>query len=318
MATKQTKFMVGLFIISGLLLMVVSAIWLGATRFLSKGQYAVTFFDESVQGLSIDAPVKYRGVMIGLVDKIEIASDGTLIKVTLKLELDEEITEDNLSNLVSQLRSVGITGSMFVELDRPRSGEELFVPGQGIETEYHVIPSKQSEVVHFFYSLSEMVDQIKKLNIPAIGSSLLSLLEKLNNSVDSMNLQELTENIKQFSVKLNKAVDGEKIASILDHTEEAVAVFESVLKSLPSNSEPIADIIAEFYSASQKLNRIFAQIESVTDKTEISIEAVTKSLIIILQRLEYLIDNMEEFTAKIADQPSQLFLGGVPPKDDRN
>ena len=318
MASKQTKFAVGLFIISGMLLTAILTVWLGATRFFSESYYVVTFFDESIQGLDVDAPVKYRGVMIGRVHKIGVASDGTLIKVTLKLELDKDIIKVHLKSLVSQLRSVGITGSMFVELDKAEREEKLFTPGPEIEAEYPVIPSKQSEIVYLLSSLSDIVDQVKNFNIHAIGDSLLLLLNKLNDGVDSVDLQELFENIKQFSVKLNKAFDEEKIRSILEHADEAIAAFESAGKSLSSKTESVDGIIVELNLASQKLNNIFGQIESVTGKTEISIEAVTKYFLTILRQLEYLMDNMEKFTAKIADQPSQLFLGDAPPEDDRN
>jgi len=318
MASKKTKFVVGLFISSGLLLAVILTIWLGAAKFLTKSHYAVTFFDESVQGLTVDAPVKYRGVMIGRVDKIGVASDGTLIKVTLKLESDRDRISANLDSLVSQLRSVGITGSMFVELDKPKREEKLFMPGPEVEAEYPVIPSKHSEIVNLLSSMSDIVEQVKKLNIHAIGDSLVLLLEKLNDGVDSMNVQELSENIKQFLAKLNKAIDEEKIRSILAHADEAAAAFESVVKSFSSNTQPVEGIITELNIASQKLNKIFNQIESVTDKTDVSIEAVTRYVLVILRQLEYLMDNMEKFTAKIADQPSQLFFGNAPPEDGKN
>ena len=317
MAAKRTKFIVGLFIISGLLLIVVLTIWLGATKFFTRGFYAVTFFDESVQGLNIDAPVKYRGVMVGMVEKIRVASDGALIEVILKLELNEDMMKENLNSIVSQLRVVGITGSMFVELDRPKHGEKLFLPGSEIATDYPVIPSKQSDIVLLISSLSDLADQLKQLHISSIGDSFSSFLKKLNTIIDSLNLQEVSENIRQFSIKLNKAVDGEKIRSILEHTDEAAAAFESVVKSLSSNTEPVGDIIAEVNLATQKLNKIFTQIDAVTDKTEISVTAVTKYLTVIMQQLEYIMDNMERFSAKIADQPSQLLLGD-PPENDRN
>jgi phospholipid/cholesterol/gamma-HCH transport system substrate-binding protein len=52
MATQKTKFAVGLFVAIGIALAILVTIWLGMSRFLQKGRFYVTYFDESVQGLS--------------------------------------------------------------------------------------------------------------------------------------------------------------------------------------------------------------------------------------------------------------------------
>ena len=76
MASQKTKFAVGLFVAGGLACVVLVVIWLGMSRFLEKGQFYVTYFDESIQGLVVDSPVKYRGVFIGRVDSFGVARIG--------------------------------------------------------------------------------------------------------------------------------------------------------------------------------------------------------------------------------------------------
>ena len=73
MATQKTKFAVGLFVAIGFTLAILVTIWLGMSRFLQKGRFYVTYFDESVQGLDVDSPVKYRGVFTGRVESIGVA-----------------------------------------------------------------------------------------------------------------------------------------------------------------------------------------------------------------------------------------------------
>ena len=65
MASARVNFSVGLFMTAGLGLATLAVIWLGMTSFLRKGELYVTYFDESVQGLNVDSPVKYRGVPVG-------------------------------------------------------------------------------------------------------------------------------------------------------------------------------------------------------------------------------------------------------------
>ena len=60
MASQRTKFNVGLFIIIGFTLSVIAIIWLGLSHLFEKGNLFEAYFDESVQGLNKDSPVKYR------------------------------------------------------------------------------------------------------------------------------------------------------------------------------------------------------------------------------------------------------------------
>ena len=118
MASVKTKLAVGLFVVAGFIMVIFAVIWLGMSNYLEKGKFYVAYFDESVQGLDRDSPVKYRGVSIGKVYSIGVAPDANLIEVVLKIETGLKLDK----SIVAQLKSVGITGIMFVELEKKRAG----------------------------------------------------------------------------------------------------------------------------------------------------------------------------------------------------
>ena len=94
MINKKTKFFVGLFMAGGISIAVVAIIWLGMSRIFEKGNHYAVYFDESVQGLSVDSPVKYRGVAIGRVEQIKVAPDSRLIEVILIIESGIKAEDD--------------------------------------------------------------------------------------------------------------------------------------------------------------------------------------------------------------------------------
>ena len=124
MARKTSKFMVGLFTIIGVVIGVIAIIWVGASRYFEKGNRYVTYFDESVQGLQKDSAVKYRGVEVGRVETIRVAPDNKLIAVVMKINLKEDLTRTT----IAQLKVAGITGLVFVELDRKQPEDEKKAP----------------------------------------------------------------------------------------------------------------------------------------------------------------------------------------------
>ena len=120
MAKKTRKyFVVGLFVTLAFLIAAAAIIWINASRYFEKGTRYVTFFNESVQGLSKDSEVKYQGVTVGRVEEIRIAPDNKTVAVVMLINL-----KDNLPRkVVAQLNMTGITGLMFVNLV-PRKPDE--------------------------------------------------------------------------------------------------------------------------------------------------------------------------------------------------
>src|SRR6056297_3346379 len=119
MPSVRTQFSVGLFVVIGMAVVVIFILWLGLMQYFVEGRKYVAFFDESVQGLNKDSAVKYRGVDIGRVDDIRVAPDGRLVQIILELRQPLRDNED----IFAQIKSVGITGIMFVELEHTPKGQ---------------------------------------------------------------------------------------------------------------------------------------------------------------------------------------------------
>jgi len=191
MTTQKIKFSVGLFVASGITLAVLVFIWLGMSRYLEKGQYYVTYFNESVQGLDVDSPLKYRGVMIGRVTRIGVAPDGKLIEVVLKVESGQKLGTD----IVAQLKTLGITGSVCVELDRKKRGEPDRSPLLSFPTEYPVVASKPSEITELLRDVDEVLSMIKSMDLEGISDKIKTTLDNINQSVDDADVERISETI---------------------------------------------------------------------------------------------------------------------------
>lgn len=121
----------GAFVLGGLMLVVASLIWLGAADLSRATRRLVTYFDESVTGLDVGSSVKYRGVAVGTVSEISIASDLRHVRVTslvyedvlsrLGLSEGQSLQQSKVgtgdSTLRIQLTSTGITGVKFLLID---------------------------------------------------------------------------------------------------------------------------------------------------------------------------------------------------------
>src|SRR5688572_31983274 len=89
MATGTNHWKLGLFVLLGIALLFTSLVVLGASNWNKASVRYVSYFDESVQGLELGSPVKFRGVTIGRVAEIDIAPDRRHVAVSSELTLDK-------------------------------------------------------------------------------------------------------------------------------------------------------------------------------------------------------------------------------------
>ena len=75
MESKVKLTVIGAFVVGAVALAVVSVLLFGGGKFFKEKLIYVMFFDSSVQGLNVGAPIIFRGVQVGQVSKIEALVD---------------------------------------------------------------------------------------------------------------------------------------------------------------------------------------------------------------------------------------------------
>ena len=218
MASQKTKFVVGLFLVCGIGIALLAFIWLGMSRYFEKGRFYVTYFNESVQGLDKDSPVKYRGVSVGRVHSIVVAPDSKLVKVVLKIETG--MTLD--TNMVAQLKSVGITGSVFIELDQKKPGEPDRSPPLSFPSEYPIVASKPSELGEILRGIDDILNKIKAVDLDGISAKVKSNLDAIETAVQDANVKALSRKAERSLDLLNQILDGPQWDKILASTQDTI------------------------------------------------------------------------------------------------
>ena len=70
MSKPANKTMIGIFVLGAIALVVIAIVVLGSGKFFRKTYIAVCYFEGSVGGLNIGAPVVFRGVKVGSVKDV--------------------------------------------------------------------------------------------------------------------------------------------------------------------------------------------------------------------------------------------------------
>ena len=108
--------------------MVAILFFLGLSDIFKDKVVIMTHFQESVQGLTVGSPVKFRGVQVGAVSDISIMLNEKHVWVTMEVDPDyfknlnrssfiKAMKNERKNGLACRLEFAGITGMKFIDLD---------------------------------------------------------------------------------------------------------------------------------------------------------------------------------------------------------
>jgi phospholipid/cholesterol/gamma-HCH transport system substrate-binding protein len=212
-AAPTNHWKLGLFVVVGLAVAMASVVALGARSLQKKTVSYKTYFDESVQGLDVGSPVKFRGVGIGDVSVIDVAPDRRHVMVTLHLEVDK-LNDLALTaapgpdariaippDLRVQLGSSGITGVKFISIDFFAIKDNPVVP-LPFPVPENYIPSAQSTMKNLEDSVVHAVDRF-----PEVADQVVRLFGKLGRILDDYDDKHLPEQARLTLINANRAID---------------------------------------------------------------------------------------------------------------
>jgi phospholipid/cholesterol/gamma-HCH transport system substrate-binding protein len=130
--TNPNYFRLGLFVFAGLAAILALILVFGTGQIFKKTMMTETYIEQSIIGLDMGAPVRFRGVKLGQVTSIglsgnlyendkPLAERKEYVVVRMKIDINQAEILGSTGKLPSDLRarikSQGITGVNYIELD---------------------------------------------------------------------------------------------------------------------------------------------------------------------------------------------------------
>ena|SRR5208337_1828637 len=274
MSKQANTKLIGGFVVGAIVLTVTGILLFGSGKFFKHERKFVLFFQDSVKGLNIGAPVDFKGVKVGTVTDVKIVLNkkdlSLLIPVTIEIDPDRITFDERMSELGKLVEKRGT--KTFIQLLikeglKAQLAMQSLVTGQlGIHLDFY--PDKPIRLVGAYPDYTE---------IPTTESSLSALENKLEN----LPLTEIAD-------KVEKTLDGiEKLVNSPDLKETLVSIHQTVdeahvfLRNLDSQVKPLATSTQLTLSEAKKLFKNGAQLASDLDsripKLIASLEDTSKS-----------------------------------------
>jgi paraquat-inducible protein B len=268
-AKKASPTTVGAFILGGALLILAAVVIWGSGRLFQRRYKYVCYFPGAVNGLSVGAAVRYRGVPVGQVTGIRVryeqpADDN---RIPVFIELPEKRLRELASDKQSAARVIPslidrglrarldvesfVTGQLYVNLDLfPETRIEL-VHAQQRFPEIPTIPTPFAEATK---SLAGLMAQLREADVAGTARSLASAIEGINRLVNTPSiartLKELPStvtSVRQLVQDVDNALGrvGQELQSTVAARGPLVADLQRALVDVQRAAEAVRRL-AEF------------------------------------------------------------------------
>ena len=281
--SKANPTAIGAFVLGALALVALAIITLGGSALFTPKQRAVVFFEGNVNGLVVGAPVNFRGVKVGSVDRIALQFDAATLKRLLSETLQG--TEGLGMKVLDSLKIGGsredadIPFEAFIQKGlRAKLNMESIVTGQlGVDLDFRPntplvlvgspnpsipeIPTVKSD----FDVIKDQLSQIPFRQIADDVKTLVASISELSKSAGG-SLGTLDQELRSTATAARKT---------LDQASRTLATMDGTLAAVRGTADKAS---ATLDVAGPQLNKTLASAELALGRAEKALGAAEQTL----------------------------------------
>jgi paraquat-inducible protein B len=316
MSQRANPLAIGVFFAAAITLLVAALFFFGAGDVFRKNERFVVFFEGSITGLKVGAPVTFQGVQIGQVTDIRLSmsADNETIVIPVLIDIDRDKFADfaNDTNgirgrmlergLRAQLKIQSVlTSLLLVELD--------FYPGspmrlRGLDSHYPELPTVPTP-------LQELLRDMDQLNLSELIHTTRETLvgiEKLVNHPDTQGsitaLHQLLVHADEAIVRLDKeAVPA--IQQLRQTLAEVSKVSTDVHQTYPRIADELEKALREMRQSVARFDQVMAEAQFLLSDDS----ALYQELQQAAQDVSRASNSVKAMSDTINDQPQSLMFG---------
>jgi ABC-type transporter Mla subunit MlaD len=314
----KRHYRLGLFVVVSVMVLAVLLFVLGGRKLFQPTYSFETYFAESVAGLEVGSPLRFRGVPLGQVSEIltsgaEYERDVPLLKrrnyivvrakVTLSAaeatQVRREAPQMVKMGLRAETQLAGITGQQYLAIDYLDPGKHRALEF-GWTPKYEYIPSAPSLTAEIIDNAQSFMGRLSEVDVANLSANLNRLLVNLNDKVGELPLGQISADTENVLGTANATiVRGDRLLAGLKSSVDNLAVVTGSLRGLADRGD---------------LDRTTTRIDETVERLNGLMGDNQYDLRVIVQDLRVTADNLRELSATVKRYPAGALIGGPPEK----
>lgn len=203
----------GIFVTAGMLILVVSLYFIGSKKKLFEDTFKLYVNFHDINGLKKGNNVRFGGIDIGTVNKVEIINDTT---IRVQLVVEERMKTMIRKNSIASIGTDGLMGDKLVSIEAGSGSAEFVVEDDAIASQESVDTDAMLRTLQFTNN-----------NVAIVSANLKMLTETINKSRGTL-----------YTVLMDTSIS-EKIRHVLDNVEVAGSHLKSLGEDLAASGEDL-------------------------------------------------------------------------------
>jgi paraquat-inducible protein B len=252
MSKQANPTKIGFFIVLGLGLGLAGLIVFGSARLFTRTHQFILYFNDSLNGLSEGAPVKYRGVTIGSVKHLMIHFNEATndYAMPVLVEVREDLIQANLGGEPSRFSDAAfaewvregmraslqaeslVTGVLYIEM-HPHS--------HAPEPVYHQLKPVYTELPTEATGIQQLMNNLASLDINGMVDKINVLISRLDTTVSGLKMEEISHDLTNVLVSVNELVRSPQITYSLAELAATLDQYHALGQKLNQRVDPVAD-----------------------------------------------------------------------------
>ena len=293
MNQKISPTVIGAFVVGALALLIVAVIALGSGQLFRKTQQFILYFDGSVNGLRIGAPVKFMGVEVGSVKDLRLEMQGAsgvhMIPVIIEIDLkkvirrgvarEEAMDPNTIREFVKQgmraqlLTESFVTGVLYVGFGWFPETPLRFVQQPGGHFQYEEIPTVPTGLEEAQDAIVRVVKKLDDIDFKAAINSLTKTSDRVGELASSPSLKSILRSLDSDMPELRGAIlDLRRLTATAD--TNITNVSGELRRTLSAAQATIEQIAATMKEAQTTI----VSLRATVDPNSPTVYELTKSL----------------------------------------
>jgi paraquat-inducible protein B len=288
MSKPGNKKLIGAFVLGATALLVVAVVIFGSGKVFTKTVPVVFYFDGSVKGLDVGAPLVIRGVKVGGVTSVQLLIDTKNLSVGIPVHAEfdpEKIVKvgdvkvkympwerrANIQKLIDnglraqlQIQSI-VTGQLMINLDFLPKTPARLVGSDSKEIEIPTVPT-------VFQEISQKLQDIPVDKIMEKMTSALTGFEKIITSPEiqggAKNMSETLDELKKLIVSVN-----EEFKPVIKDTRHLMKNVDQLVVKVDRRFEPL---VSKVEGALDEVGPMASDLKKTLAKTDATLDATRK------------------------------------------
>jgi paraquat-inducible protein B len=226
--------LIGGFVLGGVLLAVIAVVVFGSGRLFRDTETFISFFDGSVAGLEVGAPVRFRGIEIGAVTAvlIDLASAERAFgdaRIPVIYEIDRDLVLGRGAAVrmgdpldIDELLSIGVraqlateslvTGRKYIGIDVDPDAPVEYVPVPGVP--YPEIPAVNTGLERIEVELQSIIADLGAVELDALVNVAIRALDGMAALTSSPELASAIEHLPVTLARLDAAAGDLQVLAV--------------------------------------------------------------------------------------------------------